>query len=80
MQQIRQKLLVLQQKEADSVFLNDVQTKADELFDEYNDVTNDFTQEQEKLSKLCYLDKKVSCIHGACYQKKVLSTVSVLSD
>lgn len=61
MQHIREKLLTLGQKKADSVFLNDVQTKADELFSEYDDVTNDFTQEQEKLSQLCYLDKKVSC-------------------
>ena len=62
MQHIGEQLIKLEQKNADSVFLNDVKTKADELFREFEDVANDFTREQEKLSQLCYLDKKVNYI------------------
>lgn len=67
MQNIRLKLVDLGSKNADTSFLSDVKTKAEELVTEYNEVTANFILEHEKLSQICFLNDKVSNSMWLCF-------------
>lgn len=56
---IREKLVYLENKNADPSFLHDVQAKAEELRADYNEVKANFSEEQNKLMQMYHLNEKV---------------------
>lgn len=60
MKDIENRLIELENKNADPTFIGEVKQKAKELFAEYEDVVSQFSEELEKLSEISVLNEKVS--------------------
>lgn len=56
---IKEKLVELENKNAEPEFMNDVRNKAEELFNEYEETSVQFKNEQDKLLQISYLNEKV---------------------
>lgn len=76
MEAIRQKVLKLADKNANPSFLGDVQSKAEELFGEFNESARQYSEELDKLKQINFLNEKVQffveiiisvffCMHSA---------------
>lgn len=90
MEAIRQKVLKLADKNANPSFLGDVQSKAEELFGEFNESARQYSEELDKLKQINFLNEKVQffveiiisvfflcalCVSTHCY----LQTVAEMS-
>lgn len=59
METIRTKVVELADKNANPSFLNDVQSKAEELFTEFNETARRYSAEYEQLKQINLLSEKV---------------------